>query len=217
MIDKLGLHPLKPKAVSFGLIVLIVTGFLWIARDYVYGPYASIVETRLLAYLVFFFIVAVPFAQKLPTLRHDPRAPLNFVIGFIATFLVVTGVLNSGLLPRAMLASTVDSITIYAAFAFLHSFVGAYIEELVFRYFLPVVANLGDIISSLLFGLFHIGVRIMSGDPLPWLSIAVLTALGLVWAIIRGRHMGNGRFSGLGLMGATGSHFAWNVIAFGLI
>ena len=102
------------------------------------------------------------------------------------------------------------SIETALGFGALHAFVKAYIEESVFRDALPK-AGLGDVISNVLFGMFHLAVLTTVGGLTylqALLPITVLIILGLVWAGVRNIY---------GIMGSTGSHFAWNLFAYGAL
>ena len=93
----------------------------------------------------------------------------------------------------------------------------AYVEESVFRNFIPnfmLMANkFKYVIANLLFGLFHISVsmlRVAAGvityADLP-LIIGMLVMLGFVWTYA---------YKTGGIMLATGSHFGFNIVALGL-
>jgi hypothetical protein len=126
---------------------------------------------------------------------------------FIATSLAML------LIPKLITAGSIEaSVAVQMAFGFgfLHAFVKAFNEEVIFRQILPIVAGLGDIISNVLFGIFHIAVVISQLSllkmPVTFWTVAapvgILVVLGFLWAKIRDR---------FGLMGATGSHFAYNL------
>ncbi len=74
---------------------------------------------------------------------------------------------------------------------------------MVFRYILPLGVGIGDVASAILFGVFHLAVLGAN-----FIGMATLIIMGMVWAFTRTR---------FGLMGAVGSHVAWNMMALGLM
>ena len=116
------------------------------------------------------------------------------------------------LLPYGMslFAGEVESgLTLALGFGFLHAMVKAFNEELIFRDALPSIIGgkakllYVDIVSSVAFGAFHFAV---SGASL--LVMAFLSVLGFIWSQVYRR---------FGLMGSTGSHFAYNLAALGVL
>ena len=205
------LYRLKASKLSLGLIILIIQAFLWINAEWIYGSYAEVVRTTLTIYFILFIIVALPFGRKIPTFTSGVSGLSKFLAGFFLMFVIVSLLLIGKVFTAAELAS-LEAVKLALGFGLLHGFVKAYIEELVFRYFLPFAAGLGDFISNILFGVFHASVAFMSGNPAPISTVVFLIVLGFVFSIIRGK--GN---KGLGLEGATGAHYAYNLFALGAL
>jgi len=111
----------------------------------------------------------------------------------------------------------------WMGFGLLYAFVMAFDEEAVFRYLLPKVAGLGDIVSNIFFGLFHFfvlyaetSILLDAGkitEIMQWsiitFDVITLVGLGFVWAWMRD-HAG-------GIIGSTGSHFAYNCAKYGVL
>lgn len=201
------------KKLNVGVIVLIIQAFMWISADFVYGQYAAMVREVLLIYFILFLIVRVTLGGKVSTVR--PGASwASFIIAFILTSVAVMAFgLIGGAAEVASLTSHIPQAAVGVSalgFGALHAFVKAYIEEDVFRAALPRMAGFGDIISSVIFGAFHLSILIMQGMilQLALIPMAVLVVLGMVWSQVRNH---------FGIMGAVGSHFAWNLFAIGVL
>ncbi len=185
---------------AVGLFVILVQLFLYVNADYIYGVYADMVRTVLVTY---FFLLALfsPIVIQILSGIGLQDIP-NFSIGFILTAVVmlvvpamflVTGQLETGL-------------SMALGFGFLHSMVKAFNEEIVFRGVLPKIMGgsiYADIISSVTFGVFHFAVTGVN-----WMAMFLLMGLGFVWVLVRNR---------FGLMGSTGSHFAYNLGVLGVL
>ena len=207
MASVLGLIPFKSKLVSIGLIVALIQVFLLINASFIYGQYAPQVVQVLSVYFFLFLIIALPIGFKLPIFKERPKVIQNFIIAFIITAALMT------ILPTIIVkTASLEFITLSLGFGLLHGFVKAYIEEVVFRYALPIAFGLGDIFSSLLFALFHISVILLSPSMVFGLDLilrfTLLFALGLIWSLTRNK---------LGLMGSIGSNFAYNLAVLGAL
>lgn len=226
--------PFKKQAASAGVIVLLSILFMWISADFIYGAYADMVRQTMIIYFFTFLLVYTAVNGKPKSM--DGESLWNFILGFIATSVILLGLsfVIAPLLSAANIAEPVviASISITGlGFGVLHGFVKAYIEESVFRWALPKLANLGDIISNILFGVFHTAVLVTVTIPAlvvdgtladlgaaNWtyaiMPVIMLVVLGFVWSYIRGT---NGGGLGWGIMGATGSHMAYNLFALGIL
>lgn len=199
----------KPK-ITLGVFILLTQLFLFINADYVYGPYAPAARTTLQIYFVLLGITMAAFAAGLP------KIPIESIVNFFLMFLLTSGAV---LLLQPFLGGTLSSfenIRLALGFGFLHAFVKAFNEEVVFRFILPITAGLGDVISNIAFGFFHLAVIVANltaqGLAVSYASVllpvGLLMLLGYLWAKMRDR---------FGLMGATGSHWAWNLGALGIL
>lgn len=207
----------KMHLLNVGIIVLLLQLFLWIGADYIYGAYAETVRNVLIVYFFMFLLVRVTLGGK-PHALSEKESWFNFILMFILTsvillaFSFIPGMVSTAELTIALPSTLIAAMGVTAlGFGALHAFVKAYIEEDVFRSALPIKAGLGDIISSILFGIFHFAVLVTVRGLTPvqaLLPIAVLIGLGLLWSRVR---------DGFGILGATGSHFAWNLFAFGVL
>jgi len=219
--------PFQRKAMSAGVLIMLSILFMWISADFIYGEYAEVVRNTM---IIYFFLFLIPYT----ILNQAPKSIMgesvwNFLIGFLGTgavlFIVTQGIGIFG--TSAVLSEPfVAAITVAGiGFGVLHAFVKAYIEESVFRWALPKYAGLGDVISNILFGIFHFSIltsltipSMISAGTLTDLGAAnwmyavapviTLTILGLIWALVRDR---------IGIMGSTGSHTAWNMFALGIL
>jgi len=189
---------------SIGVIIVIVTLFMWVNTDVLFGPYAEQAKNVLLVYILMLTFTLAALGVRLPTIQTNLVGLVNFLIGFGITLAI--------LLPLRFFAVFASSFEIITAvsFGFLYAFIKAFIEEVVFRDLLPLKAGLGDKISSVLFGLFHFSMLWALGASLQVMigGFILLSLLGYVWSQVRNY---------LGLMGSTGSHFAYNAIVLGAI
>ena len=198
--------------ITVGLIILFLQLFLYINSEYIYGVYAAEARQVLLVYFILITMVMASFATPLPTITAQPQDMMFFVLGFVATGIAVM------LLPvRTAQLATFETVKLALGFGLLHSFVKAFNEEAVFRSILPRMmggGTIADIASNVLFGIFHasmLQLQVAAGiltQSAALVAVFVLFVLGMVWAQVRNRW---------GLMGATGSHFAWNLAALGLL
>jgi len=182
---------------AIGVIILLIAGYLWTQADFIYGPYAGMVRNTM---MVYFGLMAVMAPLVLPTIMKIglEEVPM-FSLGFIVTSVLMLTVPN---ILTSLLAGQVEAnIALVLGFGFLHGFIKAFFEEVIFRGALPTF--IGDIWSSVAFGLFHFGI---TGVPLA--GAVFLMGLGYLWAKVR---------DSMGLMGATGSHFAYNLGVMGIL
>lgn len=210
--------------IPIGVWILILQAFLWIDASWIYGPFAAQVQQVLQIYFILFLIVFVSLGLKIPTLDKRRENLFNFFILFIIGVVIMTvisPILSSGELAAGQFTSAeVNAVSIAFGFMFLHGLVKAYIEELVFRYAIPT-AILGGIkqrtdninvyamiISSILFGVFHIAVDSLGGTAFPWYAVIYLSILGGVFYVISQR---------FGIMGSTAFHFAYNLGVLGML
>ncbi len=208
---------------SVALFVVLVQIFLLFNAQAIYGDFAPLISEVLTIYLIAFAVVLVALGLTPPTAERPISALLNFIGLFAITTVIVT--------PFAafIVESSFEIIILALGFGMLHGFVKAYIEEVIFRFAIPTALGStpdnpklsAGVISSVLFGFFHFGVLTATASGLITASILapdlfwtfviqntlILTALGMVWWFI---------FNRFGLMGSTGSHLAWNLIALGI-
>jgi len=192
--------------VSLGAIVVVITLFLWLGADVFFGQFAPTASKIILMYLILLVSIGFVFRAEMPVITLHPKNLIYFSIS-VGTILVV------GIFPSVFFSSF-EPLT-FISFGFLYAFVKAFIEEVIFRWVLPVTVGLGAIVSSILFGAFHFGVLMITGAPLQTVIIAMifLSILGYVWCRMRdvvGKNNPNG------LMVTTGSHFGYNLIALGV-
>lgn len=184
---------------AVGIVILIAQLFLYINAEAIYGVYADTVRNIMLAYfmlLAMFSPFVIPILLKL-NLDDIP----GFSIGFILTAIVML------IIPFARITGEVEKgITLALGFGFLHALVKAFNEEVLFRAVFPrIMGNTiwAGIISSILFGIFHLAVTGVS-----IIAVIFLSCLGFVWYLVYKR---------FGLMGSTGSHFAYNLAVLGVL
>jgi hypothetical protein len=204
----------RRKALNVGIIILLIQLFLLIAADYIYGQYAEVVRSILIVYFFMFVLTRVTLGGR-PSTLSPKESWSSFLIMFVFTsvILLVGSIAFLNFQSSANLTEAIPAAVGATALGFgaLHAFVKAYIEEDVFRNALPIHAGLGDIISNILFGVFHFAVLVNVrglGMIQAIFPIVILVILGLIWSRVR---------NGFGIMGSTGSHFAWNLFAFGVL
>lgn len=189
------------KRVSVGIVIIIVQLFLLVNASWIYGETAPQMEKILTMYLIMQAVILAAFAVRMPQLeRFRQESAFKGLIVFLGASLILVGVPAT---IHLFLGGLFSEIKIIAGFGLVHGFVIAYTEELIFRHILPKVAMLGDIMSSTLFGVFHIAVY--HTTPL---AMILLMALGFGFALIRDR---------FGMMGAVGAHVAWNWKVLGVL
>jgi len=189
-----------------GILILVITAYLFTQADFIYGVYAEQVRSVIMIYAGLLAIMS-PFILK-DVLSIGVYDLSNFALGFLITAAAVLAVpfIGTFLIPGQIQ----EGLVLALGFGFLHSFIKAFFEELIFRGGLPrilrrVTVNplYPDIISSVLFGIFHWGV---TGVGIP--EALILMVLGFGWAKVRDL---------FGIMGATGSHFAYNLAVMGVL
>jgi len=202
---------LKPKGLTIGLVVLIIQLFLWVNVTWIFGAYAPAVERTLLLYLLMQALTLAVYGGTLGTDKPS-EGILQFIIGFSVTSMIMLPLVFIAPGVTAFLASF-EVVVAVVGFGMLYAFVKAYVEELVFRDILPLRAGLGDIASSILFGGFHASALMLAIPPKTgfeiFIGFALLATLGYIWAkVVRDR---------IGIMGATGSHTAYNLFVLGVL
>jgi len=187
--------------IAFGIIIILIQLWLYINADYVYGAYSSTVRNVMLAYFILLAILS-PFVIKILLGIGIQDVP-NFSIGFVITALIMFAI---GGAVTLLTGEVEKGLTLALGFGLLHSLVKAFNEEVIFRGVLPSIFGkslYSDILSSVLFGVFHVAVTNAS-----LAGIVFLIGLGFIWSQVRNH---------LGLMGSTGSHFAYNLAALGVL
>lgn len=223
----LKLIPFEKSALTADVLIMLTVLFMWIGAEGIYGPYAEVVRNTMIIYF-FLFLIPYTIINKAPRSIAGDNL-LNFPIGFIGTgaiLFVATQLIGVFGTSAALTEPFVATITIAGlGFGVLHAFVKAYIEESVFRWALPKYFKLGDIISNIIFGIFHLSILLVFTIPsmiaegtlveagaLNWTyaiaPVITLIILGLAWSQVRDR---------IGIIGATGSHTAWNMFALGIL
>lgn len=195
---------------NVGIIVLIIQLFMFISADLFFLDYAQQVREILIIYFILYLMVWVTLGGR-PVGIDRKETFYSFLLGFFLT----SAVLLIVFLPQAHTAALTEvmpqaSIASAMGFGLLHAFIKAYIEEDVFRVALP--RYFGDIISNILFGIFHLSVLMtIAGLSLlqAILPVCLLVVLGFIWAYIFRNNFGK--------MAAVGSHFAWNLFAYGIL
>ncbi len=185
----------KRGAFSLGLLVILIQLFLLVNVDFIYGDQAPQMSRILNLYILLQVALLAFIAKKSPTgdISLSRVAISSLVFGLF-------GVVIS-FIPAAITGSL--TLPVLLQFGLLHGFVVAYTEELIFRWVLPIMIGIGDLWSSVLFGLFHFAAYQAS---IPVILFAVF--LGFVFTLFRSRW---------GLMAAVGAHTAWNYKATGLL
>jgi hypothetical protein len=197
---------------AVGIFILILQMILYLSADYIYGPYASVVRNVFLTYFILLALLS-PYVLK-TLLEVGPNDIPSFSIGFILTVIPLV------LLPLGIKLFTGQietGLQLALGFGLLHSLVKAFDEEIIFRGALPKIIGIGTpamIVTSVLFGIFHFGVLMLQVQQgLLTLTNAVygmilLMGLGFVWALVAKK---------FGLLASTGSHFAYNLSAMGVL
>ena len=200
------------KGLSLGIVVLLIWLFLYTQAEFVFGIEKAVqARNEMLFYFILFIIPFTIYNLGLTGKQEGLKSFLPFIIGFVPTLVIAL------IFKAFLIQASVQYYTLLLGTGLLYAFIKAYIEELVFRFALPsqIGGKLGDIASSILFGLFHFSVIIMAGISVPWFAIAWLMIMGYIWSIIRRIFQSQG--IGAGLNAATGSHFAYNIVVLGLI
>ena len=207
------------KAVPLIVIIILVHIFLIFNADLAFGVFAETARNILLTYLLVVAAITAIFDVKPFSIQVGAIGLQYFVIGFVMTALLL---LLVSPLFTSQAAGSISTLVAAVSLGFMYAFVIAYDEEIIFRDLLPKKLHIPDLIAQPLFGLFHaaalsavLAQKIASGAiqaamfwPLLLLGFAVLTALGFMWAFMRDR---------ITIYGSTGSHFAYNAYAQGVL
>ena len=181
---------------AVGIFIILAQLFVYVNADYIYGPYAGVVKNVL---LVYFILIAVFSPYVIQILQKiGPQDIPSFSIGFLLTAAVMLVIPN----VFSVTGEVEKGLTLALGFGFLHGLIKAFDEEIIFRGVLPKImggSRYADMVSSVIFGVFHLAV---SGANI--FVMFMLMGLGFVWSLMRDR---------FGLMGSTGSHFAYNLAA----
>lgn len=189
------------KGIAIGIIIVLIQLWLYINADYVYGSYAETVRNVMLAYFILLALLS-PFVIKVLMGISINDIP-NFTITFIITAIIMFAI---GTITTLWTGELEAGLKVAFGFGFLHSLVKAFNEEVIFRGVMPQFFGKGyiaDIISSVAFGVFHVAV---TGGA--WTAIIFLSALGFIWTMVKNK---------FGVMGSTGSHFAYNLSVLGVL
>lgn len=211
---KLGLLPFRIGKVSTGLLIFLAQVFVWISADWVFGAQAAVAREIMLIYFLLFLVTRVSLGSTPSTMKVKEEGLLNFLLMFTVTagiLLVVSIVAPLAGVFAGGMELTLGAVTVSVlGFGILHAFIKAYIEEDVFRDALPR-AGLGDVLSNVIFALFHLSVffTVYNFGMVQAVTGAVtLFVLGMVWSQVR---------NNFGIMGSTASHTVWNIFAMGAL
>lgn len=202
--------PLKEVTrLPLGFFIFIMVAILLLASPVIYGELATQMNMVLIVYVLLYLYAKIGFKRT-----EHPEQPIRavlpmFLITFLGTLLVMVLIANVQFIQGMLAASTLEaSIGFTLIFGFMHAGVKAYIEEDIFRARLSVMV--GEAGQAILFGLFHFAILwAIFGFTLPLvLALAWLTALGYLWGRLENR---------TGIAGSTGSHYAYNLAAFGML
>ncbi len=221
----LGLIPFDVKKISAGVVLFIAQVFVWISADLFFGAFAETARQIILIYFILWLMVRVSTGTRPAAMEVKHGGFQNFIALFLVTavFFLVLMMVAPAFGTSAEIAIASISVAGFG-YGMLHGFIKAYIEEDLFRDAIPK-AGLGTIISNILFALFHLSILVMFTIPswvaegiLPSLGAAnwqyaispviMLFILGLIWSQVRKNY---------GVLGSTGSHFAYNLFALGTL
>ena len=189
-------------------IIFLMLMVLLLGSDVIYGAEFS---GRMSTVLIIYILLLVMARSEMPKKEHKSRTIFQSIPAFLIMFFITIFVMM-GITPFAgeiIAASTLEaSLEFVAVFGLMHAFVKAYIEEEVFRSRLSTI--LGELGQAIAFGAFHFFILLIVFGFSPMLVAAMgwLAVLGLLWGFIENR---------FGIEGSTGSHFAYNLAAFGMI
>lgn len=207
MFNPMMIIPKKKNLTNLTLWIGMLQVLLFLGADFIYEAFAPMVRNVLIIYFILYLYMMSTAGAEIKNLKITSAMP--FVLGFFITFIILSFI--RPMTGANLLIGQVENIKIAAGFGLLHGLVKAYIEEVVFRWILPIQAGLGPVVSSVLFGVFHFGVYAMQGIVQSIPIIMFLMGLGFVWHLIAWHVKIGGK--PLGIMGSTGSHYAWNLIA----
>lgn len=190
---------------SIALIVIIITVFLLFNAPLAFGAQADLAKDILLFYMIALAIFTAVFDVKIAAVSLHPSFLIFFIAGFIVTAIILSTIRTAQ--PFAASTQLIQALS----FGFLYAFVIAFYEEIIFRDLLPLRLGLGDAVAQPLFGIFHasaISSR-LGFDIVQIIVVAgFLTLLGFIWASVRNK---------VTILGSTGSHFAYNLFAQGIL
>jgi len=206
MITQFLKAPLIPfKAFKLEYVMVALIGMLYLMADLAWPDFAMEARSVLLIYIVMFLLTDALLRDK------EIKQPGNlggFLMGFLLTAVVLLAVSLGVPWLRELITYVISPAgVIMLPFGITFALAAAYLEERMFRGSWP--AAIGDVGSAILFGVFHIAVLItVGGLAFPIIPVLTLIGLGLFWAKMRS--MG-------GIMMSSGSHFAYNLWAVGIL
>jgi hypothetical protein len=188
-------------------VIFIMLAVLMIGSEAIYGELSGRMTTVLIVYI----LLLLMSRAEMPKKEHKSRTIIQSIPAFLIMFFITLFVMI-GIQPftgELIAASTLESsLEFVAVFGFMHAFVKSYIEEEVFRSRLSVM--IGELGQAIAFGAFHFFILLMVFGFSPMLIAAMgwLAGLGLLWGFVENK---------FGIEGSTGSHFAYNLAAFGMV
>lgn len=201
---------LTKSGLTIGIVILIAQIWLLVSADALF-PGMEIWKI-MMVYLVMQALVIASLDLTIPTLSTGVLGLTHFFIGFGITALIVM------LIPQGLTGSlevlsidwTLGVTIVMFTVGILYAFIKAFVEETVFRFALERKAGLTRLTVAVLFGLFHGAVLSIGGAAITSILFGMffLAVLGYVWSLF---------YDHFGILGATGSHLAWNISALGLL
>lgn len=191
------------KLVSIGLVVMLLQLFLYVNVKSFFH-YAGSADDEILYQnqmrwtLLLYMVITFGVSMVMGGLPAEVKAPvIPQLLSFFIFFFIFAAMLWK--MPITAVGSHMfqisDAVVIALPIMLVFAFVVGYTEELVFRASLPKI--LGDLISNLLFAVFH--WYSYGGNVL---AVAVAFIFGMIFSLLRDK---------FGLMGSVGAHTAWNL------
>ena len=197
----------KLAKIPFTFIIFLMIMVLLLGAGTIYGAESA----RYTSVMIIYAVLLLAGRSEIPKTEHKSKTIFQSIPAFLIMFFITIFVMI-GITPFAgeiIAASTLEaSLEFVAVFGLMHAFVKAYIEEEVFRSRLSTI--LGELGQAIAFGAFHFFILLIVFGFSPMLVAAMgwLAVLGLLWGFIENR---------FGIEGSTGSHFGYNLAAFGMI
>lgn len=200
------------RGVTFGVMIVILELIL-LTNTSLFFPIEEVANVqRVMMIYIIMQLMAMMLLFTIKRTQSDIfslttyQGLFQFFLGFL-----VTGVIVLVAVPASIAASfePLALVKISLLGTILYTFIRAFVEEFLFRDTLEEI--IGRYPQAALFGMFHFAVLSIGGAA--FLSVLVgaffLFVLGIIWSYMKDIKI-------FGILGSTGSHFSYNLHAFGI-
>lgn len=204
---------MSQKSLTIGVVLLITLVFLLTNASLFFTNVQNTQIVMLIYSVMLLFVIvaqlATPGVQETEKIFVTGLGGLfPFFLGFFLTAMLLIALLIPGIIASFAEPLVLAGTPIGFFAGIIYAFIKAYIEEALFRDLL--MSRIGIVMQAILFGVFHFAVLSVGGASVFAVLIGAffLAALGYIWGVMK-------QFGGVFF--STGSHFAWNMHALGIL